>query len=247
MKIMTFNVFCAGTGENHWCSRQPLVRDIIKLYDPDVFGLQEAHFGWMKYLSGQFKDTYAYIGVGKDDGMNKGEFSPLFYKKEKYTLLDSGNFWLSETPDVPSLGWDAAENRTCAYALLRDNETGEQRAVLNTHLDHVGETAMCEGVKLIVKAAEKFSGVKTAVMGDFNVVPDSKAYSMMIDAGFEDARNIAEKADGLNSFHYYGIDSKMIDFVFVKNSVIVKEVKTADDRINGRLPSDHYPVIAYTE
>lgn len=246
MKVMSFNVLCAGVGENHWCRRQKLVRDIIKLYEPDAFGLQEAHYGWMRYIANQLKGMYAYVGVGKDDGGIKGEFSPVFYKN-KFDPIEKGDFWLSETPDVPGLGWDAVENRTCAYAVLKNKETGEEIAVFNTHLDHIGETAMCEGAKLVAERTEKFKNMKTVVMGDFNVKPDSQAYAVMLEMGFEDARTVADNADNIDSFHYFGKDSKMIDFVFVKNGVNVKEVKTATDRINGKLPSDHYPVVAEIE
>ncbi len=247
MTVMTFNVLCAGVKENHWCKRQPLVRDMIKMYEPDVFGLQEAHYGWMRYIAGQFKDTYSYVGIGKDDGGIKGEFSPVFYKKDKYEIVNKGDFWLSETPDIPGPGWDAVENRTCAFAVLKDKATGEEYAVFNTHLDHVGETAMCEGVKLVAQRTAAFKNIKTVVMGDFNVTPDSKAYKTMLENGFTDARTVAENADDINSFHNFGKSSKMIDFVFVKNIVKVKQVKTATDRINGKAPSDHYPVVAYIE
>ncbi len=247
MIAMTFNVLCAGRKENHWCKRQPLVREIIKTYKPDVFGIQEAHFAWMRYIASQFKDTYAYVGVGKDDGHLRGEYSPVFYNKIKYELLDSGNFWLSETPGKPSLGWDAAENRTCAFALLRDKSTGEKVAVLNTHLDHVGETAIREGAKLVAEKADSFKGIKTVIMGDFNVTPDSAAYKIMLDYGFEDSRTIAHNADNINSFHCFGNASKMIDFIFVKNIAKVNNVNTVIDKINGRYPSDHYPVIAKLE
>ncbi|MBQ8209766.1 MAG: endonuclease/exonuclease/phosphatase family protein [Clostridia bacterium] len=247
MIAMTFNVLCAGVNENHWCKRQPLVRDVIKKYNPDVFGIQEAHYGWMRYISSQFRDTYAYVGVGKDDGGIKGEFSPVFYNKNKYELLDSGNFWLSETPDSPSLGWDGAENRTCAYALLKDKNSGENYAVLNTHLDHIGETAMTEGVKLVAEKANEFSGIKTIVTGDFNATPDTLIYKTMLSYGFDDARSIASEADNIDSIHWFGKGAKMIDFIFVKNGVIVNEVKTATDRFNGRYPSDHYPVVAYID
>lgn len=247
MIAMTFNVLCAGKNDNHWCKRQPLVRDMIKKYNPDVFGIQEAHYGWMRYISSQFKDTYAYVGKGKDDGDIKGEFSPVFYNKNKYKLLDSGNFWLSETPDIPSLGWDGAENRTCAFALLCERSTGENFAVLNTHIDHVGEVAIREGVKLVAEKADSFNSIKTVVMGDFNVTPDSSAYMTMLDYGFADSRIIASAADNVNSFHNFGRTAKMIDFVFVKNVSNVNKVITATDRINGKYPSDHYPVIAYID
>lgn len=247
MIAMTFNVLCAGRKENHWCRRQPLVLETIKKYAPDVFGIQEAHYGWMRYISSQLRDKYAYVGEGKDDGGIKGEFSPVFYDKNKYELLDSGNFWLSQTPDRPSLGWDGAENRTCAYAVLKDKVSCEKFVVANTHLDHVGRIAMTEGIKLVIEKTEEFRNVSTVVMGDFNVTPDSDVYKAMLDSGFFDSRTIAEKADDINSFHAFGGNSKMIDFIFVRNVKSVKEVITATDRVNGAMPSDHYPVVAYID
>lgn len=244
MRTMTFNVLCAGRNEHQWCRRQPLVRDVIKAYMPDFFGIQEAHFGWMKYLSGQLKDFYAYVGVGKDDGRNGGEFSPVFYRKDKYKVLERLDFWLSETPEKVSIGWDAEENRTCSGALFECLETGGKIAVFNTHLDHIGEVAQHKGAKLILEKLKKYDNIKTVLMGDFNVTPDSGIYEIFTSGGFDDARTIAAESDDINSFHLFGNASKMIDFVFVKNIKNVSKVKTATDMPDGRYPSDHYPVVA---
>lgn len=247
MKVMTFNVLCAGKGKNHWCRRQKLVKSMILKYEPDVFGLQEAHYGWMKYIYGAFKDVYSYIGVGKDDGGIKGEFSPVFYDKNKYNLLNSGSFWLSETPCVPGIGWDAAENRTCSYGVLEDRKTGSRRLFLNTHLDHKGEKAMLGGARLIINKINELGDLPVVLMGDFNVTPDSAVYKTIIRSGFKDARAVAEIADDINSFHAFGGKSKMIDFIFEKNGLTVKSVKTITDKISDRYPSDHFPVIAEIE
>ena len=247
MKIMTFNVLCAGRKENHWCRRQPLVRDTIKKFMPDFFGIQEAHFGWMRYLSGQLKENYAYVGIGKDDGKNGGEFSPVFYRKDRFNAIERLDFWLSETPCEPSLGWDGAENRTCSGALFENIETGEKIAVFNTHLDHIGRTAQVEGANLILEKLKKYGNIKTVLMGDFNVTPDSDIYRIFVDGGFVDSRTIAETADEINSFHAFGGNSKMIDFVFVRGAEKVSNVITVTDKIDGRYPSDHYPVVAEIE
>ena len=244
MRAMTFNVLCAGRNEHQWCRRQPLVRDVIKTYMPDFFGIQEAHYGWMKYLAGQLKEFYTYVGVGKDDGLNGGEFSPVFYRKDKFTVLERLDFWLSETPEKPSLGWDSAENRTCSGALFESLETGGKIAVFNTHLDHVGEVAQHKGAELILENLKKYDNIKTVLMGDFNVTPDSEIYKIFIKGGFCDARTVAAESDDINSFHWFGGSSKMIDFVFIKNIKNVSKVKTATDRPDGRYPSDHYPVVA---
>ena len=244
MRVMTFNVLCAGRKENQWCRRQPLVRDVIKNYMPDFFGIQEAHYGWMKYLSGQLKEFYDYVGVGKDDGRNGGEFSPVFYRKDKFKVIGKLDFWLSETSDKPSLGWDAAENRTCSGAMFENAETGESVAVFNTHLDHIGYVAQHEGAELILENLKKYDNIETVLMGDFNVTPESEIYRIFINGGFDDARTIAAESDNINSFHLFGGSSKMIDFVFVKNIEKVSNVKTATDMPDGKYPSDHYPVVA---
>lgn len=244
MRVMTFNVLCAGRGENHWCRRQSAVCGIIKDCAPDFFGIQEAHFGWMRCISGRLSDNYAYVGIGKDDGRNKGEFSPVFYNKHLYDVVERLDFWLSESPDEPSLGWDGAENRTCSGALFRNKKTNEEIAVFNTHLDHIGREAQVNGANLILEKLKKYGKIKTVLMGDFNVTPDSDIYSLFVDGGFTDSRSIAEKRDEVNSFHAFGGTSKMIDFIFEKNINSVSSVKTVTDLADGRYPSDHYPVVA---
>ncbi len=244
MRVMTFNVLCAGSNEHQWCRRQPLVRDVIMNYMPDFFGIQEAHYGWMRYLSSQLKKQYSYVGVGKDDGRNCGEFSPVFYRKDKFKVNESLDFWLSETPLKPSLGWDGAENRICSGALFENIETGESVAVFNTHLDHIGKIAQKKGADLILENLKKYDNIKTVLTGDFNVTPDSEIYRIFTLSGFDDARTAATEADNINSFHYFGQSSKMIDFVFVKNIKIVSKVITATDMPDGKCPSDHYPVVA---
>ncbi len=247
MKIMSFNVLCAGKGKNHWCLRQRLVKEIIKKYNPDVFGLQESHYGWMKYISKAFSGVYSYVGVGKDDGIVKGEFSPVFYDTNKYELLNKGDFWLSETPEKAGLGWDAVENRICSYAVLRDKVNDVVTVCFNTHLDHIGTTAMLESAKLIVKKAKEFSDSRIVITGDFNVTPDSDVYKLFMDNGFKDSRAVADSADSINSFHGYSGKSKMIDFILIKNIEKVFSVETVTDKINGQYPSDHFPVLADVE
>lgn len=140
-----------------------------------------------------------------------------------------------------------AENRICSGGIFRNRANGESIVVFNTHLDHIGETVQCEGARLIIDRLSRFGDVKTVLVGDFNVTPEDKAYGIFTKSGFSDARSIAEDADDTDSFHWFGSTSKMIDFVFVKNNVTVKKLKTATDKICGRYPSDHYPVVADVE
>lgn len=243
MKVMSFNVLCGGKGANWWTKRKPLVRDIIKKYSPDTFGLQEAHYRWMNYLCRHLPE-YDYVGVGRENGKRLGEFSPVFYKKDKYEVIDKGNFWLSETPEKPGLGWDAACIRICSYAVLRDKKTGEKFAHFNTHLDHVGPIAQSEGAKIIAERADTYKGVPTIVTGDFNVTPDSGAYKTITAAGFEDSRFIAPETDERGTYHGFGQCEDNIDFIFVKNGFKPVSFRTVTDLIDGKFPSDHYPVIA---
>ena len=248
MKVMSFNVLCGGKSKNWWTKRKKLVRDEIAKYDPDTFGLQEAHYRWMNYLCKELGDTYDYVGVGRDNGKRQGEFSPVFYKKDKYEVIEKGNFWLSETPEIPGKGWDAACVRICSYAVLKDKKTGEKFAHFNTHLDHVGDVARSEGAKLIADRADMFKGIPTIVTGDFNVNPQSGAYKTITAAGFEDARTLDANANDVKTYNGFGENEpEMIDFVFVKYGFKVKSCNTLTDKVDGRYISDHYPVLAELE
>lgn len=241
MKVMSFNVLCGN-----WGKRKVMVRDTIRKFDPDTFGIQEAHYRWMNYLCKELTD-YDYVGVGRDNGKRLGEFSPVFYKKDKFEVVDTGNFWLSETPEKPSKGWDGACIRICSYAVLKNKETGKKFAHFNTHLDHIGPVAQSEGAKIIAERADTYTGLPTVVTGDFNVTPDSGAYKTITAAGFEDARFLTDKTDSEGTYHGFGRCSDMIDFIFVKNGITVKNFRTVTDLIDGKFPSDHYPVTAEIE
>lgn len=251
MKIMSFNVLCYGRDKNFWLGRIPLVVRTIRKADPDTFGVQEAHIGWMNALTGAFPD-YGYVGVGRDDGKKKGEFSAVFYKKDKFEVLDKGSFWLSETPEKPGKGWDAACIRICSWAKLKEIETGKEFVHLNTHLDHIGPVAMQKGAELVASRGTEIAGGNPAFFtGDFNVTPDSKPCKAVLACGFSDCRDIAEITDKGRTFH--GFNEKdpeagsVIDYVFCKGSVRVKSFEVIRKHIDRQVPSDHYPVVAEVE
>ena len=248
MKTVSFNVLCSGSGEHDLAHRKPLVVKMLKELQPDTFGLQEAHWEWMSYIS-EHMPEYGWAGVGRDDGDKRGEFSPVFYRKDKYELLSDDTFWLSETPAVPSKGWDGACTRVCTYAKLKDRATGKVFIAMNTHLDHIGQTAMLEGARLIGKKALDFGDTPVYITGDFNVTPDSAPYNALIEAGFEDTARVAPDTDGGITYHAFETpgDGAFIDYVFVKNGVKAASYKIIRDRIDGQLPSDHYPVAAELE
>ena len=248
MKVLSFNVLCYGNGENEWTKRIPLVVRTIRNEDPDAFGVQEAHNDWMKALKGAFPD-YAYVGVGRDDGKKKGEFSAVFYKKDKYKKLDEGHFWLSETPEkAGSKGWDAACIRVCSWAKLQDKATGKQFVFMNTHLDHVGTTAMQKGAELIAaRAAAIAPDLPVILTGDFNVTPESAPCKAVKDGGFTDARDLAARTDRSHTYHGFTSGTEgysTIDYVFVKGAVKVRSLRVNKKKLDAHFPSDHFPVIA---
>ena len=245
MKIMSFNVLCGGP--QGWPCRSPLVIRTIYREDPDLLGVQEAHHGWMMALSSCLPD-YDWVGIGRDDGKEAGEYSAVFYKKDKFELIDSGNFWLSETPDKPGLGWDARCIRICSWAKLREKETGKEFVHLNTHLDHIGEIAMQKGAELVAsRGIEIGAGSPAFFTGDFNVTPDSAPCKAVLDSGFRDCRDIAAVTDKGPTFHDFerpGFAGSVIDYVFAKGDVKVNSFRVIRDTVDGLLPSDHYPVVA---
>ena len=250
MKIMSFNVLCAGHNGREWPRRIERVVSAIKANDPDSFGVQEAHIGWMMALEDLLPE-YDYVGVGRDDGKTDGEFSAVFYKRDKFIPGEKGNFWLSETPDAPGLGWDAACIRICSYVMLEEKATGKKFCHFNTHLDHVGLVAMQKGAELVAKkAAEICPDCPAVFTGDFNVTPDSAPCKAVKDGGFMDARDVAEITDKGDTFHFWLGEEKyrsVIDYVFVKGDIEVKEFTVDRNEYLGDVPSDHYPVIATVE
>ena len=157
LKLMSYNIRLdvKSDGENWWEVRKDKVAGLINYYEPDFVGLQEVLHRQLVYLKDSLQG-YDYIGVGRDDGKEAGEYSCIFYKKDLYTLVEQSTFWLSPTPDQPSKGWDAALNRVCTYGFFKSKKTKEIFWVFNTHFDHMGKQARLESAKLIVqKIAEK--------------------------------------------------------------------------------------------
>lgn len=173
-KLMSFNIRMSGMpdvdGDNAWDKRKKAVVKMLKSEDPDVLGVQEMLPDQQKYLRGELSD-YDMVGVGREDGLEQGECMGIFYKKNRFELLKSGTFWLSETPEVPSMGWDAACKRTVTYVQLKDRKSGKKFFYFNTHLDHVGQVARQESVKLIVEKIRELVPDTNSVIilgGDLN-------------------------------------------------------------------------------
>lgn len=248
-RIMSFNVLCYGREPHFWTLRAPLVCRLIRETLPDSFGVQEAHIDWINALTEGLPE-YDYVGVGRNDGKEDGEFAAVFYLKDKFTASDSGNFWLSETPDEPSLGWDGACIRIATYVRLTEKATGKEYVHFNTHLDHVGREAQVNGAKMISEKAADFGGLPVVCTGDFNVEQGSDCYMTMISGNMGDARTMAPDSDRCYTFHYFEPDKyhTTIDFIFVDKAT-VKPVKfrVLNKTFGSEYYSDHYAIYADIE
>lgn len=247
LTIMTYNLKCSGEGKYSQESRKEGICTNINKYSPDSFGVQEADINWVNRLVDAMPE-YDCFGTYRDDGISEGESNNIFYKKDKYELVDAGDFWLSETPDIPSRGWDAACNRICTYVILKDKTTGFVYAHFNTHLDHVSEVAQSESIALISsKIAEIAPDIPVVLTGDFNFKPTKDLYRNVLSCGFKDTKFLAEDYDTgatYNGYKFIRFTVNPIDYVFV--NAYIKSVKTSSidkSKYNGIYPSDHFPVI----
>ena len=247
--VMTYNLKVSGVGQYAPDKRAPLLAENIRAYMPDSLGCQEASVSLLAMVSKELESDYAYVGLGRDKD-NTGEASPVFYLKEKYDLVDSGTFWLSETPDEVSKGWDANYNRVCTYAVLKNKETGFTYAHFNAHFDHIGIIARQESMSLVTKKiAEICPDIPVVFGGDLNDEEHSPLYIMACQAGLRDTKALAEKT--MDSLTYHGYSAfteatrtKPIDFIFV--NAFVSEVASYEvdlTKYNGIYPSDHHPII----
>ncbi len=245
--VMTYNVYIKGSGERSPENRAPHVVENLRRYMPDSFGLQEADEGWIERIA-EAMPEYAYVGIGRDaDG--GGEASPVFYKKDKYEVLDSGTFWLSKTPERPSRGWDAMLNRVCTYAVLRDVESGFIYAHFNAHFDHLGVIARLESVSVVADKISRICNTFPAVFtGDLNDYEGGDMYDRVLSAGFRDTKALAAKADDKPTFHGYSdlVEKEdPIDFIFVNSMATSVESYAVDTTLyNGIYASDHHPVVS---
>lgn len=249
-RIMSFNLLCGGgEGERNWKARVPLVCQIIKEARPSSFGVQEAHIGWIKALCAGLPE-YDYVGVGRDDGKEDGEFPAVFFLKDKFTASGFGNFWISETPEKPSKGWDSACIRNATFVRLTDNESGKAYIHFNTHLDHIGRTAQINGANMIREKAESFVGVPVVCTGDFNVLQGSDCYKTMISGRMGDARFMAPDSDDKWTYHGFKPEEikNIIDFIFVDEKTVKPlKFRVIDKKIDEKFYSDHNAIYSDIE
>ncbi len=251
VSVMTFNIRLdvPSDGVNAWDNRKADMVNLLKHYNPDFVGMQEVLPNQLHYLDSELKH-YAWVGVGRDDGKEKGEYMAVFYDSTKLTVKKWSTFWLSDTPDKVSMGWDAACHRTCTYILFKDKKSGKEFWAFNTHFDHKGETARLNSAKLIVKKVDEINTKKLPVvfLGDLNTEPKTEPIKILKEHFHDAAKKTKKDFYGpkgtFNGFQTTGAITDKIDYIF-EDGFKVKSCEHIDDRTQNNLCiSDHYPVMA---
>jgi endonuclease/exonuclease/phosphatase family metal-dependent hydrolase len=250
INVMTFNIRLEtpNDGLNQWKYRKDKVADMLFFYDVDICGMQEVLYSQIKDLSDMLPG-WAYAGKGRDDGETGGEFSPVFYRKDKFEHLLSNTFWLSTSPEKPGKSWDAAINRVVTWVKLREKTSGKEFFVFNSHFDHIGREARKESALLLTKKIRQLAGNHPVILtGDFNSTPDDQPYGIL-NAELSDSRNISlTPAFGpestFNGFAQSEFENMRIDYIFVSNGIKVLKYATLSHTWGGRFASDHHPVLA---
>lgn len=268
--VGTYNVRYENSGDsvagNVWSKRCQVICDLINFEHPDIFGTQEVLHPQLENMK-RHLDQYNYIGVGRDDGKQAGEYAAIFYDTRSLTLLDDGHFWLSPTPSKPGLGWDAACVRICTWGKFLDKRSQKPFYFFNVHMDHIGVVARRESAKLIISRIRQMAkGAPVVLTGDFNVDQRDEIYGIFSNSGllkdsYASARLRLAENGTYNDFNPNRLTSSRIDHVFVSPSVTVdrygiltesywttdKAEFSKDETDNAvlRNPSDHYPVFVH--
>jgi len=253
IRVATYNLRMdtPRDGINAWQNRKENVKALIRFHDFDIFGTQEGFVHQLKDLCEMTE--YAYFGGGRDDGLSGGEHSAIFYKHERFKLLGSGNFWLSETPDQPGKGWDATCcNRICSWAKFKDANTKQTFYVFNVHFDHQGVVARRESGNLMVQKIKEIAGNDPVICtGDFNSTPETEQMKTMQtilnDAYLVTAMPPYGPVGTFNGFRFDAPLKERIDYIFVSRHFSVSKYAVLTDAKEQRYPSDHLPVIADVE
>jgi len=251
LKVMTYNIRLSleSDKENAWDHRKDDAMALMNYYHPDYFGVQEAVPQQMVDIKTNLKD-YDYVGVGRDDGKNQGEYSAIFYDKNKLEVLKSGTFWLSETPEKPSKGWDAAYNRVCTYAFFKIKKSGKKFLAMNLHFDHVGDVARVNSCKLILEKIKELNpqNLPLTLTGDFNLTDDTepiKIISQSLDNVYYHSKKPHYGPKGtFTAFDVNTVPKERIDYIFVKGFDVQSNRTINDRRENLLYPSDHFPILA---
>ncbi len=254
INVMSFNMRYQNDydGENGWENRRDHIVAMLNAEHPDVIGSQELLAPQYNYMCERLAD-YASVGVAREDGVDKGERSAIFFRRDRFTALANGNFWISENPDsVGSKGWDAACERIATWVILRDTVSHKEFLMMNVHTDHIGAVARREGVRLLLERCRELSAGRAVVLtGDFNATPDSEPIGIITSSDYlVNSESLAEKVSGekwtYNEFEKIDPSQYVrIDYIFVTPQFKVVSHDIVPQRHDGVMMSDHAPVKAH--
>lgn len=246
IKVMSSNLRCIAVedpAKKSWFYRADLIIQNILSCTPDVIGFQEGTRIHYSYLCERLNEYDSVITYRDEAFFSEG--CPIFYRKDKYELINKGSFWLSETPEVMSKDWGAACYRICSYVILTEKATDKSFVVFNTHLDHVSDEARIKGVGVILDKIQEFGSLPAMIMGDFNSKEGSQTYNSVTESFF-DAKYQTENSYNICTFQDYGrqLDRKPIDYVMIsKEGFTVNSYRVVDTLYDGVYPSDHFPLL----
>ncbi|MCQ0111239.1 endonuclease/exonuclease/phosphatase family protein [Zhouia amylolytica] len=251
LSVLSYNIKYDNPNdtENNWNDRKDFLISQLRFNEPDIFGTQEGLINQLQEIDKNLQH-YKFVGIGRDHGDKRGEHTAIFYNTDRIDLLKHNTFWLSETPQIPSKGWDAALNRICTYAMFEFKASGEKFIVFNTHFDHIGDLARVESAKLILKKIKEVNtdNLPVVLMGDFNLQEKDQGIqyitTVMKDTYVAAGENSFGPKGTFNGFKFENPVDKRIDFIFVSDKLSVLKSAIFSDSRNCKYPSDHFPVYA---
>ncbi len=258
LRVMTYNIRYdnPGDGVNRWSARREAVAGLVMFHAPDILCTQEGLRPQLEQL-GRMIDGYAFCGRGRDDGREEGEHCAIFYRTDRLDRIADSTFWLSPTPWIPGVAWDAALARIATWARLRDKATGDTIVVFNTHFDHMGRQARSESARLLSREIPRIAaGAPVILAGDFNSTPLDEPYRILTSGSVVSDFNLTDTKSQPRVRHHGPlstccgfelpgpIEGTTIDFIFASYGWKTLKHATLSDLVNGRFPSDHLPVLA---
>jgi endonuclease/exonuclease/phosphatase family metal-dependent hydrolase len=248
--VATYNIRFDNPNDhgNLWKDRSPHLFNQVKFHKMDIIGTQEGLYHQLEEMKKGL--GFPYIGVGRDNGTNEGEFCAIFYDPTKFEVLEQATFWLSEEPDNPSKGWNAALNRVCTWGKFQDRD-GEMFYLFNVHYDHIGQEARKESSKLVLKKIKEINAenLPVVLMGDFNVTPENIAYTTIVENSFfKDSKEVSKiptfGPNGTSTgFDWNRMPEGIIDHIFISSKINVIRHGILTDNYGLKYPSDHFPVM----